>query len=124
MSEPTDTSKEPSPFMKMVNRGTAAARSLDDPVEPTPSPPEKTPEERKLALTQAIQRQLWQGWRVESQADYQAVVVKGHRPNHILHLLLSLITLGLWFFVWILVMVFGGEKRRMIWIDAQGDARW
>ena len=34
------------------------------------------------------------GYRIESRSDYQATIVKGHRPNHILHLILSIITLG------------------------------
>ena len=35
------------------------------------------------------------GYRVVSQTDDQAMLVRGHRPNHILHLLLSVVTLGL-----------------------------
>jgi hypothetical protein len=61
------------------------------------------------------------GWHVESQTDYQVVLVSGHRPNHILHLLLSLITLGLWLPVWLLLTIFGGEKRRVITVDERGQ---
>jgi hypothetical protein len=61
--------------------------------------------------------------RVEPQLDFTAVVVKGKNPSHVLHLLLSLITLGLWLFVWAAVSVFGGERRRMIEIDEHGFTR-
>jgi hypothetical protein len=44
----------------------------------------------------------------------KAVVVKGHRPNHILHLILSIITLGIWVPVWICITIFGGEKRKTV----------
>lgn len=36
-------------------------------------------------------------------ADVQKVEVVNKRPNHILHLLLALVTCGLWIPVWILV---------------------
>jgi hypothetical protein len=56
----------------------------------------KTRDERKELLATAVANEIRQGWRVESQSDYQAVIVKGNRPNHLLHLLLTLFTLGLW----------------------------
>jgi hypothetical protein len=46
--------------------------------------------------------------------------VKGHRPNHILHLILSIITLGIWLIVWVLVGLFGGETRRTITVQPDG----
>ena len=62
------------------------------------------------------------GYRVESQTDYQAILVRGRRPNHLLHLILSIVTLGLWaIFVWLPVAVFGGEKRRVVTVDAYGN---
>jgi hypothetical protein len=71
-------------------------------------------EERKRRLARNIQAQVLRGWRVESQDDYSAVLVKGHRPNHLLHLILTLVTLGLWAIVWILVVAIGGEKRMVV----------
>ena len=67
----------------------------------------KAPYERKEALARAVQRQLSLGARVESQADYQAIVVTGHQSNHVLHLL----TLGLW----------GGEHRTSVSVDESGN---
>lgn len=54
------------------------------------------------------------GWRVESRSPTQAVVVKGRRTNHLLHLILTLVTLGVWAIVWILIAIFGGEKRKVL----------
>jgi hypothetical protein len=67
----------------------------------------KAPDERKEALGRAVQRQVSLGARVESQADYQAVLVTGHRPDHLLHL----VTLGLW----------GGEHRTAVSVDESGN---
>jgi hypothetical protein len=63
------------------------------------------------------------GWRVESQTDRQAVMVKGHKHSHGLHLFLSIITAGLWaLFVWLPLSVFGGEKRQVVTVDERGHA--
>ena len=67
----------------------------------------KARDERKEALRRAVQRQVSLGARVESLADYQAIVVTGHRPNH----LLRLMTLGL----------LGGEHRASIKVDESGN---
>jgi len=67
----------------------------------------KAPDERKKALGRAVQRQVSLGARVESQADYQAILVTGRRPNHLLHLL----TLGLR----------GGEHRTSVSVDESGN---
>ena len=61
------------------------------------------------------------GWRVESQTEYQAVMVKGHRTNNVLHLILTIVTVGLWAIVWILVAVLGGEKRAVVAVDEYGN---
>jgi hypothetical protein len=45
----------------------------------------------------------------------------GQRPNHILHLILTLITLGIWGIVWIAIVALGGEKRGVIEIDEYGN---
>ena len=65
-------------------------------------------------LDSAIAQYVGSGWRVESRSDRQAVLVKGHRPNHLLHLVLSIITLGIWIPVWVGVTLFAGEKRRVV----------
>ena len=66
----------------------------------------KAPDERKEALGRAVQRQVSLGARVESQAEYQAVLVTGH-PNQFLHI----VTLGLW----------GGEHRTSVSVDESGN---
>jgi hypothetical protein len=39
---------------------------------------------------------------------------KGRRPNHVLHLILTLVTFGLWAIVWLVLALAMGEKRRLI----------
>lgn len=80
------------------------------------------PENRKAILAREVAAEIRKGWRVESQTEFQAVLVKGHRPNHLLHLLLSVFTIGLWLIGWLLVAVFAGEKRQVLEVDVYGNA--
>jgi hypothetical protein len=81
----------------------------------------KTTEERKELLARTIMGQIASGARVESQSDYQAVIVRGKPVNHVLHLILTLVTVFTWGFVWIALAIFGGEKRSMITVDEYGN---
>lgn len=81
----------------------------------------KTTEERKELLARTIMGQIASGARVESQSDYQAVIVRGKPVNHVLHLILTLVTLCMWGFVWIALAIFGGEKRSIITVDEYGN---
>jgi hypothetical protein len=87
------------------------------PSQPVAGPTAKSVEERKAALAQAVAEQIAQGYRVESQSDFQAVVVKGKRPNHLLHLILSLITLGVWLIVWITLSLTMHVHRRIVEVN-------
>ena len=97
------------------------------PTPPAPAPPaasapaKKTPDERKEILSQMIANQLARsGYRIESRSDFDAVLVRGKPVNHVLHLLLTIFTLGLWIFVWIVLAIIGGEKREMVSVDEFG----
>ena len=84
----------------------------------------RTTEEQKQLLARQIGRSVAQGRRVESQGDFQAVLVRGRRPNHILHLILTLCTfwiMGGWAWIWIALAVFGGEKREVVMVDEYGN---
>ena len=80
----------------------------------------KNGEERREILSRTLQTQIAQGGRIESQSDYSAVVVNGHRPNHTLHLILTLVTFGLWGLAWIGMAWLGGEKRTAVSVDEFG----
>ena len=59
----------------------------------------KTSDERKESLARTVASQVAAGARVESQSDFQAVLIKGGRVNHVLHLIATIVTAGLWIFV-------------------------
>lgn len=88
------------------------------------APEQRTSEERQELLATTVNGYVRDGYRVESQTPHQAIVVKGRRPNHLLHLILSILTVGLWLlFVWLPLVVFGGEKRRVITVDTFGHVQ-
>ena len=80
----------------------------------------RTSEQRKDALATAVANSVREGWNVQSQTDYQAVLVKGSKPNHVLHLILTLVTLGLWAIVWIALAFIQKVHHRVIAVDEYG----
>lgn len=80
-------------------------------------------EERKLKLARVLAVEANSGWKVESQTEYTAVLYygKGGKINHILHLLLSLITFGIWLIVWIIIGLSNQRKTKVVAIDESGE---
>lgn len=80
---------------------------------------------RRAALSNAIAKWVGNGWRVDTMIDdYTAVMVKGRRVNHILHLILTLVTFGLWAIVWLILALTTGETRRTVRVDDAGAVNW
>lgn len=86
-----------------------------------PESSRKTSEERRELLARQIASLITQGRRVESQSDFQAVLIQGHRVNHVLHLIMTLVTLSLWGIVWLALVFLGGEKRELVQVDEWGN---
>ena len=95
----------------------------DTAITTTISPGETTPDQRRAALAQTVSREIGGGWHVESQTDYQAILVRpGTKVNHILHLLLSIVTIGLWIPVWIVVAATKKrEHHKVVAVDGFGN---
>ena len=83
----------------------------------------KSADERRAILARQIERLVAPGMRVESRADFQAVLAYGNRPNHLLHFFIGLFTIGLWWIVWIFIAANNRVTRRLITVDEYGVAR-
>ena len=81
----------------------------------------KSTDERKDIIGRQVSMMAAQGMRVESQSDFQVILLKGKPVNHILHLILTIITFGLWGIVWIALSFLGGEKRQIVSVDEFGN---
>lgn len=81
----------------------------------------RSADERRALLAQQIQSASARGLRVESQSEFQAVMVEGQPVNHVLHAIITFFTCGLWGIVWIILAITGGEKREMVVVDEFGN---
>jgi len=81
----------------------------------------RSADERKALLAQQIQSAAARGMRVESQSDFQAVMVEGQPVNHVLHAIITIFSCGLWGIAWIILAITGGEKRAMAVVDEFGN---
>ena len=84
-------------------------------------PERKSAEARKEILSRQIGEYAARGRRVETQNDFQAVLVHGQRVNHLLHLFIAVFTCGLWGVIWLLLVLTGGEKRELVRVDEWGN---
>ncbi|MFC7310355.1 hypothetical protein ACFQVC_39860 [Streptomyces monticola] len=84
-------------------------------------PTEPVPEgERAAALDRAVNELVSVGWRVESRTQTQAVLARGHRPNHVLHAILTIFTCLLWGIVWLIIGLTQKEERQSLTVDPYG----
>ncbi|MFI5992532.1 hypothetical protein ACIBAC_11850 [Streptomyces sp. NPDC051362] len=77
-------------------------------------------EQRRLALDWAVNQRVASGWRVESRSETQAIMVRGARINHTLHLILTLVTCLLWGIVWAILSATNRVERVALTVDAHG----
>jgi hypothetical protein len=70
-----------------------------------------SPEQRSAWLDSQIAFHVNRGGRVESRAGNQAIIVYGQRVNHLLHFLITVLTCGLWVFVWLYLALTVKERR-------------
>lgn len=89
-------------------------------VQPAPA----TADRRRAMLGAAVSSYVRMGGEVEYQDDWRAIVAFQHKPNHVLHGVLSLLTLGLWLPVWALVAIGNKRNRYELIVDEYGQVRW
>jgi hypothetical protein len=80
-----------------------------------------TEAEKRGALDRAIVAELTRGGRLESSAGMTAVIVYGKPVNHILHLVLSLLTGGIWLIVWLILILTNRKRRVVLSVDESGQ---
>ena len=80
----------------------------------------KSPDERKEILARSVAAEIGHGARVESQTEYQAVLVPERHTDHVLHLILTLVTRSVWAPVWLILAWLHGEKRTVARVDEYG----
>lgn len=79
------------------------------------------PDERKAALARAVANEVRGGWHVQSQTDFQAILVKGKRTSHGVHLFASIFTIGFWVPVWLFMTYHNRDQHRTVDVDPYGN---
>jgi hypothetical protein len=82
-----------------------------------------TSEQKKQLLEGFIVKEVSKGWRLISQTENSVTLEYGKKPNHILHLLLSIVTLGFWLIVWLIMGLSMTVKRRTYAINDYGHIK-
>ena len=77
-------------------------------------------EQRTKIFEEKIMMYQANGKRLESQIGFQAVLVTEKKPNHLLHLLLTLVTGGLWALIWIYLALTSKDLREILQVDEFG----
>ncbi len=76
--------------------------------------------ERQKILEEKILMEQAGGKRLESQMGFQAVLVTEKKPNHLVHLILTVLTGGLWALIWIFVVLSSKDRREILQVDEYG----
>jgi len=80
-----------------------------------------SPADRKRSMADAVAVDVARGWRVQSQTETDALLARGGNVNHLLHLVLTLLTCGIWGIVWIAIAIQQQEKHERITVDDYGQ---
>lgn len=84
----------------------------------------RSTDERRAMLAQQLQQAAARGLRLESQTEFQAVLIEGKPINHTLHAILTIFTCLIWGIVWAVIAATGGEKRHQLVVDEFGNVHW
>lgn len=88
---------------------------LQSKIKPPPAPkPRLADAPGDAALTESLDALIAAGWRIESETTDYVFLIRGQRVNHILHFLVGLFALGIWWLIWIVIAATGGEERKSI----------
>ncbi len=79
------------------------------------------PQQRTEALNAVIFQWTVKGFVVETVIPPNAILVKKDTVNHVLHLILSFFTCGLWPFVWIFLVLFSKDEKYQLFVDENGN---
>ena len=72
-------------------------------------------------LAHAVEREVRHGWTVRSASPHQVTLSKGGHVSHLLHLILTLLTVGLWLPVWVVVSCTGRARQVVLTVDQDGN---
>jgi hypothetical protein len=83
---------------------------------------DEVPDElRRELLDRAAERETLMGGDVRDRRATSCVLGTKHPVNHLGHLVLSVVTVGLWAFIWLVMMLDRREDRVLLSVDRYGN---
>ncbi len=79
---------------------------------------------RTAALDATVTDSINAGWAVESQSQTRVVFTSGEKPNHVVHAILTVFTVGLWVPIWFIAMALSSRKRIVATVNEDGAVSW
>ncbi len=78
----------------------------------------------EAVLAEAVAWEVRRGAKVINSASRLVTLEYGAPPNHLLHLLLTVFTCGLWAPIWLLLGIMNHAERRNLTVDDMGQLWW
>lgn len=75
---------------------------------------------RSTVLDTTCSQWVAAGWTVETRSTHQAVLTSGDKPNHAMHAILTVFTLGVWAPVWIYQEIRCERQRVALTVQEDG----
>lgn len=76
---------------------------------------------RRQILDHNVRDYFAQGYQLETRSEFDAVIYKVNKANHVLHGIITLFTCLTWGIVWIVVAACTkNPERHSIWVDEYG----
>lgn len=115
--------KERKGFEQKISASERQKTSASERQKTSPSERQKiSPNERQKILKEKIVICQATGMRLESSGEFQAVLVAPQKTNHVMHLVVSFFTLGLWMPVWLVITLTRKNRREVLQVDEAGIA--
>ncbi|MCY3866163.1 MAG: hypothetical protein OXG68_12065, partial [Chloroflexi bacterium] len=77
--------------------------------------------EREQILDEVILVYQTEGKRIENRVGFAAIVVTPKKTNHVLHLIISFVSGGLWLPMWLLVALKNRDEREILHVNEYGS---
>lgn len=82
---------------------------------------ELSDQERIKILDKVVLDHVSRGSTLVLRTDFEAVLSQGGGANHVLHFIISLLTLGLWLIVWLFIAMGNKMPRTTLKVDKYGS---
>jgi hypothetical protein len=81
----------------------------------------KEPEERQDILQEEVEKWIRKGWQIQSANTYQVILTRKKKIRLITHIIISLLTVGLWLIVPLWQIINRKQHTKVLRVDVFGQ---